>query len=279
MHLHISAGTEPDVHLLAARESCSLHRSCEMSGRAFAPKDGIRVVVAAMDGVRVEGLADPLVRDDTIFVIGHPLETSEISGNAVALSIDRSLLPASLAEAEKRLARVSVQELSRFLCGLIGQLGQLAAAAPRIPPSSTQGMARAILSVLSSIYLEEIARGSIQVPRTHSGNLHAQAIAVIRDRITDPELSPSLIAEACAVTPRYLHMLFEKRGETISTRILSERLERCRGDLADAALGESSISEIAARWGFNTPSHFSQKFRSRYGMTPREWRNSALREP
>ncbi|TDC36686.1 helix-turn-helix domain-containing protein, partial [Actinomadura sp. KC345] len=32
------------------------------------------------------------------------------------------------------------------------------------------------------------------------------------------------------------------------------------------------ISAIAARWGFTSPAHFSQTFRTAYGLSPRQFR-------
>lgn len=274
--LHISAGDEPDVHLIGANGGCSLHPLCTLHESGLPPEDGIRVIVAAQDGVQVGGLPGPLDRDCICFVLGRPVEVSDIAGGAAALSIDRVLLPALPDDSVRNIARITVRELSNFLCTLIDQV---AAFAPHARHPSTQATARAILGVLSSIYVEEIKRGSLQVSRTPADDLYAQAIMVIKERIAEPDLSPAIIAEACSVTPRYLHMLFERRGETVSTLIIGERLERCRSDLADHSLSGSSISEIAARWGFSTPSHFSQKFRSRYGMTPREWRARTFKEP
>lgn len=36
-----------------------------------------------------------------------------------------------------------------------------------------------------------------------------------------------------------------------------------------------SVTQIAHRCGFSSPSHFSQRFRERYGMSPREYRRNA----
>ncbi|MFL6649391.1 MAG: helix-turn-helix transcriptional regulator [Sulfurifustaceae bacterium] len=52
--------------------------------------------------------------------------------------------------------------------------------------------------------------------------------------------------------------------------VINKRLEACAELLrADDAL---SIAEVAARMGFKSPSHFTAKFRTRYGVTPRDYR-------
>jgi AraC-like DNA-binding protein len=52
------------------------------------------------------------------------------------------------------------------------------------------------------------------------------------------------------------------------------RLERCRRDLADPALGHLGAAEIAAAWGLRSPSHFSRLFRAAYGRPPSEARRT-----
>jgi AraC-like DNA-binding protein len=37
----------------------------------------------------------------------------------------------------------------------------------------------------------------------------------------------------------------------------------------------SAVSEIGYSLGFSSPSHFTARFRERFGMSPREYRNSA----
>ena len=50
--------------------------------------------------------------------------------------------------------------------------------------------------------------------------------------------------------------------------IRAARLERCRRDLLDPALGDQTILAIASRWGLPGPQHFSRLFRATYGCSP-----------
>ena len=61
--------------------------------------------------------------------------------------------------------------------------------------------------------------------------------------------------------------------------IRDRRLERCRADLRDPRLAGLSILEIATRWGFVSPAHFSRTFRAAYGVSPRDARAAAARRP
>ncbi|WBB82533.1 helix-turn-helix domain-containing protein [Micromonospora sp. WMMD882] len=83
------------------------------------------------------------------------------------------------------------------------------------------------------------------------------------------------MAAAHAVSPRYLHGLFEQQGLTVAGWIRRSRLERCRHDLADPRQRRRTVQAIAARWGFTSDAHFSRLFRAAYGVTPGEYRRQA----
>jgi len=46
------------------------------------------------------------------------------------------------------------------------------------------------------------------------------------------------------------------------------RLARCHRNLTDPAMRDQSITELAMAAGFNDLSHFSRKYRNRYGCPP-----------
>jgi AraC-like DNA-binding protein len=50
------------------------------------------------------------------------------------------------------------------------------------------------------------------------------------------------------------------------------RFARCRQALGDPAQMHRSVSEIAYGWGFSDMTHFGRRFKSAYGMLPRECR-------
>jgi AraC-like DNA-binding protein len=94
----------------------------------------------------------------------------------------------------------------------------------------------------------------------------------IEAHLTDPELTPTQIADACRMTTRYLHHLFSEENETVSRYILRRRLEACARALSCPAQRGRSVTSIAFDYGFNSPTHFGRVFRARFGITPREYR-------
>jgi AraC-like DNA-binding protein len=96
--------------------------------------------------------------------------------------------------------------------------------------------------------------------------------ADILDNLTSRELSVATVAKRQAVSPRYVHMLFEDEGATFSGFVLDERLRFARRMLADPGQDRLTIAAIAYAAGFGDLSYFNHAFRRRYGATPREVR-------
>jgi AraC family transcriptional regulator, positive regulator of tynA and feaB len=100
----------------------------------------------------------------------------------------------------------------------------------------------------------------------------------IEAHLGDPDLTPMRVAQACKMTPRYLHHLFSNQLETVARYILRRRLEECSRAMVSASQRGRTVTAIAFDYGFNSPTHFGRVFRTRYGMTPREYRRAHYRD-
>lgn len=96
----------------------------------------------------------------------------------------------------------------------------------------------------------------------------------VDDRIRKPNLSVAEIANAVGISERYVHKLFERTGRTLACHVMECRLEGAARDLRDAAKAATNIGSIAFDWGFSDLSHFTRRFRQRFGCTPGDWRRS-----
>lgn len=92
----------------------------------------------------------------------------------------------------------------------------------------------------------------------------------IRTNLRNAELSPDLIAEGCGISKRYLHDLFKDVNGTVSQQVRDQRLIAARDRLANA--GDLSIAEIAYRFGFSDQAQFSRLFKTRFGLTPSDFK-------
>jgi AraC-like DNA-binding protein len=137
---------------------------------------------------------------------------------------------------------------------------------PLVEPRIT----RAILDLLASAYAMV---PEAQSQRSSLSTAHRiRIVNFIEAHLGDPDLTPMRVAEACKMTPRYLHHLFSHESETVARYILRRRLEECSRALTLPSQRCRTVTSIAFDYGFNSPTHFGRVFRTRFGTTPREYR-------
>ncbi|GAF49011.1 MULTISPECIES: AraC-like ligand-binding domain-containing protein [Rhodococcus] len=155
--------------------------------------------------------------------------------------------------------------VSPFLMTVAEQMetGQLA---------SSFDLGDAVLNLLAAAFAEQLGSESNVPPETHQHALLLKIKAFIDARLDDPELSSPTIAGAHNISIRYLQMLFEGEGITVTSCIRRRRLERVSRDLRDPRMSSVPIGTLAGRWGLIDSSYFSKLFRSTFGQSPREYR-------
>jgi AraC-like DNA-binding protein len=144
-------------------------------------------------------------------------------------------------------------------------------------PEPTAGKVSNILVELLALAFNEVSQAALEATQSGREALRHEVCEYVKLNLANRFLSPESVAARFDMSLRSLHSLFSKSGETLMRRILSLRLERCKEALANPAMRQRNILDIALDWGFNGHSHFGRVFKDRYGMTPREWRAEALR--
>ena len=111
-------------------------------------------------------------------------------------------------------------------------------------------------------------------PRVASGaDLRRAAVAEIRARLADPDLSAERVAAVVGVSDRHLNRLFvADEGLTVTRFVQRERLYAAHRDLADPACAGIRVADIAARWGFSSQAHLARAFGREFGCRPSEVR-------
>lgn len=97
-----------------------------------------------------------------------------------------------------------------------------------------------------------------------------RAEEVIRRNLSNPDLSPDLVADACGISKRYLHEVFADANCTVSQHIREQRLTAARDLLQMPNPG--AMSDIAYRFGFSDQAQFSRLFKAMFGQTPSGYR-------
>jgi len=101
----------------------------------------------------------------------------------------------------------------------------------------------------------------------------------IQERLREQGLTVAAVAGAVGISERYVHKLLARSGTTFSDYVMERRLDGAATDLKDPALARREIGSIAFDWGFSDLSHFTKRFKQRFGCRPRDWRGQLNGDP
>lgn len=132
---------------------------------------------------------------------------------------------------------------------------------------------RNLIDLVTTSFLEYLDRHAEDAGGAAS--LFQRLTEYVGEHLSDPDLDSAAVAEANYVSLRYVQSIFQAHGTTVSAWIRERRLAHCRRDLADPALRDRSIADIAQRWGIRDPAYFSRVFKQEFGESPRQWRERA----
>ena len=160
--------------------------------------------------------------------------------------------------------------------------------------SGVSGMGAVIRDFLASTYNEASCIGEQDYPAVREALLNflsatlrgyspdrvldikarqlSQIRQIIEQNLTDPCLSPTMVAELSGISTRHLHRLFKGDGVSFGEWVRKRRLSEARRQLANKHFSDQSIIQIAFHWGFNDAAHFSRTFRQEFGLSPRQYR-------
>jgi len=186
----------------------------------------------------------------------------QVPVSRLGLSVDavRHAVPLAHRSPLYGLVRAHLEQVTRDAGQLAGEplVRSLAAATidlTRALLASAVGSGRAVDDVLADTML-------------------ARVRSYVREHLTEPALDARQVAAAHAISVRQLYRLCSAAEFSLEQWIIHQRLEGARGELSDPASRDRSIAMVARRWGFTDPSYFSRRFRSAFGLTPRDWRRT-----
>lgn len=113
----------------------------------------------------------------------------------------------------------------------------------------------------------------------YSGNhAHTDLIRTLKNYIEDhlhEDLSLQILSKEVSLAPAYISTLFsEGTKESFTEYVTRLRLEKA-ADLLRCQ-PRLSVSVIASQVGYRNPQYFHSKFKTRFGVTPVQYRNSQL---
>ncbi|GAA1713314.1 helix-turn-helix domain-containing protein [Nonomuraea sp. AD125B] len=136
------------------------------------------------------------------------------------------------------------------------------------------GAERTVLDLLRQ--LAEERTGGRPRPDSYRSQLIV-AEDYIERHLHDPCLGAAQVAGVMGISVRHLARIFEPTGRTPARHITERRLARAHQELTGPGARETTIADVAHRWGFSSQAHFARLFRSRFGLTPSEARAEVTR--
>lgn len=94
----------------------------------------------------------------------------------------------------------------------------------------------------------------------------------MKAHLSDCDLSPAKVAQAHRISLRYLFKIYKIHGTTFGHELMELRLQEARRQILIAYRTGHSLQQIAFLCGFSNQSHFSTRYRERFGESPRESR-------
>ena len=170
-----------------------------------------------------------------------------------------SLVPESPASARQLAATVDFIA-SRLLAS------PEAVASPLLIGGATRLLAGAMLTA----FRHETGRPAERLPGPGSTATLRRAMAFIEE-FAGHDIGAVDIAAGAHVTLRAVQHAFQRHLGTTPTAYLRQvRLDRARQELRAASPAHATVTEIASRWGFPSPSRFTAHYRAAYGELPRD---------
>ncbi|WP_257165756.1 helix-turn-helix domain-containing protein [Bradyrhizobium sp. SRS-191] len=135
--------------------------------------------------------------------------------------------------------------------------------------------ATALFDVLLDLVALSVSRRGRREAHATASFADATTLALrraIHERLREPGLTVATIASVVGISERYVHKLLARAGTSFSELVMARRLDGVARDLRDPACAGHDIGRIAFDWGFSDLSHFTRRFKQRFGLRPRDWR-------
>jgi AraC-like DNA-binding protein len=141
-----------------------------------------------------------------------------------------------------------------------------------IDKTSFLEMTDPVLDILT-LSLNQLKPSAIHLSGTKSSTLfHVKKY--IQQHCGNSELTPEIISQAVGLSIRYMNNLFNSEQTSLMRYVTEQRLCLVHRHLSSQKFRHRSITELAMQSGFNNMAHFSRVFKAKYGMSPRQYRES-----
>lgn len=186
--------------------------------------------------------------------------------SSICLRIPRHELEARLGDISRFTARAvsGDKPIASLASGFIDLIARQSSS---IDDSAATKVMQQAIDLLALAIKSEMAEGPLTVASPRAVTL-LRLKAVIEEKLRDPALKPATAAAAAGISVRYANALLAEEGTSLERHIMNRRLENCRRDLMAPAHATRMVSDVAYGWGFSDLSHFTRRFKARFGRPP-----------
>lgn len=258
----------------------------DIAGNAHAVERSARLVgMYPKDAV----FACHLVKGTALFIQGGEQFTLA-AGDTIVYDTRRPYSLAFLSDMQQFLVDIPVAELDAYwgvrvddLPLKIAPLGGVGAALGAQLRRTLRGYLQAptfdsmAMPACTHTVLRTMAQSRLRGPEALPQSLlHILAARMhVARHLHDPDLSPQDVARATGVSVRHLNRLFAREGTSLAEHIWAQRTAMAYRELMHPGAKPAAVGEIAFRWGFSSPAHFSRTIAATYGAPPSALRRKA----
>ncbi|MFF2082719.1 helix-turn-helix transcriptional regulator [Nocardia sp. NPDC058176] len=261
------------------RSEVSGHQVCRTSRHERAtPSDTLTVTVQNGQLRRHEQFgAQTLIEPGACEVID--LATTFASGwyglgGTLCLQLSRQRLGISVETVAAAHGRLAASPLYPMVKAQIQHMVGIADQLETDPAAASLG--ESCLEMVRALLISAAGRGPGDGAAIPDQLLIEQILGYVRTHLADSALKIPDIAAANNISVRHLYKVCAQSGISLEQWIIEQRLVRARDMLIDRGYAHRSIASVAATVGFRDAAHFTRRFREAFGMTPRDWRRSAI---
>lgn len=169
---------------------------------------------------------------------------------------------------------VSGQHGTGRICSMM--ISEIASELRDVNDLSLRQLNDSLLGMISVALQEVRGKGADNRRTMQQHALLERAIRIVNEELGNDALSCEFVANRLGISYRYLLKVFTENGKSLADLIWEQRLGEARRQLASSRIVKKPVTAVAYDCGFKDPAHFSRAFRNRFGISPRQFRNSVI---
>jgi AraC-like DNA-binding protein len=156
--------------------------------------------------------------------------------------------------------------------------GLLTTPAATASPLVIDAAARLLAATMLAVFPNTVTTGPDQTGRQGGWPAALRRAVAFADDHAHQDITVADIAAAAGVTVRAVQLAFRRHLDATPMAYLRQvRLDRAHAELLAASPGDGrTVTAVAERWGFPSPSRFTARYREAYGVPPSQTLRQSL---